>query len=148
MIKNERTETYNAIQQESRDMNESNDCVVKMVSLALTIPYSDAHDLCARYGRTERKGMYHHQWARLLQDYGVKIERMNPRHFIDQYPGEHSGLKNVTTHHMDRFSKVWADGHRYIITTRGHVLYVENGRNHDWTRGTAHRAVAIYRIKE
>ena len=55
-------------------------------------------------------------------------------------------LKGVTTHHMDRFNKVWADGNTYMVRIEGHILTVVNGVSHDWTRGRAKRVTNIWKI--
>ena len=65
---------------------------------------------------------------------------------IARYPGAHKALRNVTTHHPERFSDVWRDGKTYLMYTRGHVLAIVNGVNHDWTRGRAKRCKALYEV--
>lgn len=139
---------YQQQQVDSRTAGETNDCVVKMVAMALRVSYARAHALCAEYGREPRRGMFQYQWMKLLQDQGVVLEWVCFRDMIDQYPGVHSNLRNITTHHPARFNKVWDDGHRYIMTTAGHVLYIDHGRTHDWTEGRAFRAQGLWRIVE
>lgn len=139
--------SFTDLQKEARAADEHRDCCVKMIALAARIPYAEAHALCARHGRKRKQGMFDHQWKAALKEAGVEWERVDPRHFIDQYPGNHATRISVTTHQPDKFNDVWNDGHRYIFHCRGHVAYVENGVCQDWSRGRSLRAIAILRIK-
>lgn len=142
------TDKYQAQVQASSAFNERNDCVVKMTSLALQIPYFKAHDLCKAAGRQDGHGMKNIQWKPMLEAAGLKLERVDIWKQIAKYPSPHNTLKNVTTHHPARFNKVWADGERYIMVVDHHVAYIENGTTHDWTEGRSMRAIMIYKIVE
>ena len=141
------TTEFQRLRAETSIHQEDSDCVVKMTALALDIPYRKAHKLCAKYGRKPRKGMYPKDWLKMLKDSGLRLVERDPKHFINRYPGRHAtALKGVTTHHPDRFNEVWADGKGYILHCRRHVAYVKDGVNHDWTRGSAKRVIAIYEV--
>ena len=144
-----RTESFNAIDQASKMMNETNDCSVKAAALAFGVQYRTAHDHFAANGRQPRRGTFRTAitLAKLANAIGMKMTRVNPQDFIDQYPKAHRILRNVTTHHPKRFNKVWADGHTYIVFSRGHVGVVKNGVNHDWTVGRAMRVIDIWRVE-
>lgn len=143
------TSPYTKLASETKlAQSENNDCVVKAFALAAKITYNAAHKICAANGRKTGEGMYVGVWKPMMEREGnLKLVEVNERDFIDQYPTAHRILKNVTTHHPDRFNAVWADGNDYLIRTKGHVSFVGNGKLHDWARGRSLRAVAVYRIE-
>jgi len=141
-----KTELFNRHQAEANAMGEHNDCAVKALATVAGVEYSVAHGALRLAGRKKGKGTYANQIMKALALCDCTATRVDPQHFIAQYPGAHSNLQSVTSHHMDRFNKVWADGKTYLIFTRGHVLAVVDGVNHDWTKGRAMRAYAIYEI--
>jgi len=141
-----KTAAFSSLQEVSKAASENNDCVVKAVALASRTSYEEAHKTCQRNGRKQGKGMHNAEMFRAFEESGVTLERVFSSDFISKYPGNHKELKSVTTHHPDRFNKVWADGNRYLFHCKGHVAYVEDGVCHDWTRGRSLRVAAIYRI--
>lgn len=147
-----RTETFNAIDQASKAMNETNDCTVKAAAIAFNIEYAVAHRIFAEAGRRPRKGVLRFNvlkaYGKIAASQGKKLVQCNPQGFINQYPKAHQILKNITTHHPKRFNKVWRDGFTYIVFTSCHVGVVVNGTNHDWTVGRAKRVEELYRIVE
>lgn len=144
--KGARTFAYRVMSDESNKAKENNDCAVIATALALDIPYNEAHELCASWGRKNNKGMMTAALIAMLQKH-VTLTKVNAEDMILQYPKAHQILKSVTTHHPERFNKVWRNG-RYLLFCKGHVAYVAGGVTHDWTRGRAKRAWAIYRIEE
>lgn len=127
---------------------ETNDCAVRAVALATDTPYETVLDLLTRMGRLSRKSTQTSILERAVELLGYKMQYVPDHHFIRQYPRAHQRLKHVTTHHPDRFKKVWADGNTYLMYTAGHVLCIKNGTNHDWTRGRSCRSEGIYRVVE
>lgn len=127
-------------------LSENRDCTVVAVAAACEVSYDVAHDAMTKAGRKPGRGAYVHQTHKAIESFGFKLERINASVFIAQYPKAHQILRSVTTHHPDRFKKVWKDGHTYLIHCAHHVLTVRDGVNMDWTRGKAMRAVLIYRV--
>lgn len=140
------TEDFEALHADSRAHNETNDCAVKAVAAACNVPYADAHRVMKNLGRQDRRGTQLHITMRACQHFGFKMVARFAEEFISQYPKSHQILKSVTTHHPDRFAKVWADGKTYMFRTQGHILTIKNGRNCDWTRGRAMRCIDIYEV--
>lgn len=131
----------------SREFGENNDCAVKAVALAANVPYAMAHSTLELMGRKRRCGTYTFDTRRAMKALGYDMVVVDPSTFIKQYPKPHCDvLKGCTTHHMDRFHKVWANGKTYMIVVPGHILTVINGVNHDWTQGKAKRVQTIYEI--
>jgi hypothetical protein len=102
--------------------------------------------MLAQRGRKNGKGAYTHDIVNSLKAMGKTVKMVDPRSFIDCYPKAHRVLKSVTSHHMDRFNKVWSNGKTYLCFTTNHVFAVVDGVNHDWTRGRAMQVVLIYEI--
>lgn len=142
-----KSETYMALNKRSDELKEENDCAVKTLAVVAGISYDAARDMLAAKGRKARRGTIRIDLYDSVKELGFTSERISPQDFIKLYPSPHCKvLKSVTTHHMDRFPAAWRDGHTYIVHTKGHVLAVVDGKNHDWTRGSAKRVWKIERI--
>lgn len=140
------SDEYQELSRKTAEHNERGDCCVKMIALACGVNYETAHEACESAGRKRRQGMSFNQYEQVFTQFGFLMERVDPREFIDQYPSPHDTLKNVTTHHPDRFKDVWQDGYVYVLHTNQHVTVVINGRNHDWTHGRALRVKSIHKV--
>lgn len=136
---------YRTMAAESGRRKEKDDCAVIAVAMALNVSYEKAHRMCAELGRPDGKGMTTAALIILFKR-ELNLSEIKPADMIARYPKAHRILKSVTTHHPERFNKVWRDG-RYILFCNGHVAYVDNGVTHDWTRGRAKRVWKIYEIK-
>jgi len=146
-IKSSSTSTdFKLMQNEANLCGETNDCSVKAIALAAGVSYNVARDEMAKQGRKPRAGARTHQITSALKALGKQAATVHPANFIKQYPGAHKNLRNVTTHHPQRFNKVWADGKTYLLYTPTHVLAVVNGVNHDWTVGRAKRVTYICEV--
>lgn len=142
-----RTETFDKMMDESIKLNENNDCAVRAVAIACNRTYTEAHVMLKSLGRKSRSGTYRAQTKAAIAAFGCRITERLPAEFLVRYPGRHGlVLHNVTTHHPQRFPSAWADGKTYLLFTRGHVLAVVNGVNHDWTKGSAKRVTDIWEV--
>lgn len=142
-----RSEVYAAHLAQGRDMLERNDCAVRAVAAATGRGYDEVHAMFKAEGRRDAARTPNSMIWAVLKQLGFRTERRVDRDFIVQYPGSHAtALKSVTTHHPDRFPAVWQDGKTYLMFTPGHILAIVNGTNHDWTRGRALRAKAIFEV--
>lgn len=139
---------YLDMRTETIQRGERNDCTVIATAFAFGLDYDTAHAELAALGRTPGKGVYYSFFGveRIANKYGYRIERLNLGERIASYPGRAAALKNVTTHHPDRFPAAWRDGQTYLLFTAGHVLCVKNGRVLDWARGRALRVMFGYRV--
>ena len=139
--------TCKALGQDSIKFQEANDCSVRAIA-AIVGSYEAAHKMMLLHGRESGKGASHTSIFNALLELGLKTTRVSIRSFIEKYPTAHrNALKNVTTHHMERFPAVWKDGCTYLVFTKGHVLAVINGENVDATKGKAIRANEIYLVE-
>lgn len=126
------------------ELNERGDCAVRAAAIVTGANYVAMHSLMASLGRKPRCGTHDNITKDALARYGKKMVNISPESFLTRYPQPHARvLKSVTTHHMARFNKVWADGKTYLVWTSGHILAVVNGVNHDWSRGRAARVLKI-----
>jgi hypothetical protein len=142
--------TYAVLDAEARQHDERNDCTVKAVAAATGKPYAEVHALLARLGRKNGRGTSLTNMRAALTTLGFTRTLVNPADFIERYPRPHRDvLQSVTTHHPERFNKVWRDGCTYILFTSGwrHTLAVINGNNADWTKDRAKRIVEIWLVK-
>lgn len=146
--KQNKTYEYKRISAESAAHCETNDCVVQALSLITGYSYERVWSACAAAGRRPLSGMTLRQITKAISLLGCTARAVDPRSFIDRYPKAHRILRSVTTHHPDRFHKVWADGATYLFLTRDHAAAVVDGTLHDWTRGSSVRVMAIYRIEK
>jgi hypothetical protein len=144
-LRRQRTK-FDELEAQSAAHGDKNDCTVKALAVLGEIPYATARGMMAELGRKKGKGASTYNVLRALGALGKKSKKVPAEHFIGRYPTAHRILKHVTSHHMDRFADVWQDGQSYLCATNTHVFAVEDGVNHDWTRGRAFRVVDIYRV--
>ena len=142
-----KTSLFSAMQAQASAAREHADCAVKAIAIATNTDYDVVLAEMTRRGRKAGKGTPWWVIWETLETFGYKAKQVDVRReFIDNYPKGHQILKSVTTHHPDRFNKVWANGKTYLLCTRNHILAVVDGVNHDWTRGTARPAWAVYEV--
>lgn len=128
------------------DPDETNHCAVIAVASATGAPYAKVKELFRAQGRKNNKGSSYLWTAAVLRELGFGMIERPAANFINRYPGAHTALRSVTTHHPDRFSKVWNDGKTYLFRCRHHILCVKGGRNLDWSRGRAKRVREIFEV--
>ena len=138
-------EAYATRRKESETHGEHNDCSVIAVSVACGITYQEAHKAMAEQGRKNNDGSNPTSILKAIRMQGFHTESVEPCEIIDRYPGVHSGLRHITTHHPERFAKHWPSG-TYVVFTRGHVAAIVDGVTVDWTHGRARRVKMIYKI--
>ena len=126
---------------------EKNDCSVKAVAVVTGVGYEVARHKLEELGRQKGKDVFQGLIHEAVRQLGKKLTRVNVESIIAQYPTAHrNALKNVTTHHPERFNSVWKDGKTYIAHCSGHCLAIVDGENHDWTKGRAKRIIALYQV--
>lgn len=141
------TAVYKSLELDAIEKQETNDCGVKAMSVAYGITYEQALNESIVAGRRKGKGTPFAVFDVVARAHGFKLESVKPSEFIERYPGVHkTALKNVTTHHPDRFKAVWADGETYLLFSRAHVSACVDGVVHDWARGRAKRVWQIKRV--
>lgn len=137
---------YEDLRRSANELGEKDDCGVKAVAVACDISYEKAHAMLKEEGRKDRNGTAFRFTERVCAKLGKKLVRIHSCDFIDKYPGAHSKLKNVTTHHPRRFNSVWKDGKTYLFLTSGHILAVKDGVVIDWSVNNSLRVVYIYEV--
>lgn len=141
------TDKYRAIRMGSSELGETNDCAVVAIAIACNVTYAEAHAELERLGRRRRRGTFMHHTEQAVAKFGKKLERVEPRSFLDTYPGVHKGTHHVTTHHPRRFPQCFDKNKTYLFRTSRHILAVTGGVVHDWTINTAKRVIQIYEVK-
>jgi hypothetical protein len=141
-----KTDIFHSLSAAAASIGETNDCSVKAVAAVCGVDYLVAHEAMRKQGRKNRKGAMTWDIKQAVSSLGFVTQKIPSNEFIGRYPGNHKKLKSVTSHHPDRFNKVWADGNTYLVFTARHVLAVVNGINHDWSKGRALRATMILKV--
>lgn len=143
------TETWNALSKASDDAGEAKDCAVKAVAAVTGQPYEAVRAVLAECGRVARDGTYRSQTQAALKAFGFKGVWVDPQYFISQYRGVHKKVRCVTSHHPERFPVVWKDGNSYLMfvtRSRGHILGIVDGVNHDWSRGRRKHCYMLWQV--
>jgi hypothetical protein len=116
------TDKFNDLRHKATVHNENNDCAVKALAIVTDKDYSLVRNLLAERGRRPGKGTNRQDSWEVLERLGFTSVSVSPKQFIDKYPLPHCNvLKNVTTHHPDRFPDVWRDGNTYLLYCKGCV---------------------------
>jgi len=66
-------------------------------------------------------------------------------HKIKEYPKSFKG-KSITSGHMKKYPKVWADGKKYLAWTRNHCFAIKNGTKYDWSDNRSLRVEGIIEV--
>lgn len=123
-----KTSMFNAMQSQANAAKERADCAVKAVAIATNTDYNVVLAMMNKAGRKSGRGTPWYVIWETLNQLGFKATQVNVRdEFISKYPRSHQILKSVTTHHPDRFNKVWANGKTYLMCTKDHILAVVDG---------------------
>lgn len=141
----DRIDAYEALRLESRAAGERNDCTVIALAATCKASYAAALAALADAGRKRGKGVPTCVMEVAARALGFQFTRVPLTDIISRYPAPHNGLRNVTTHHPDRFPRAWPPG-AFLLFPRGHVSAVVDGRTHDWARGRALRVHYILRV--
>jgi hypothetical protein len=110
---------------------ETNDCVVKAVSLITEHPYERAHNHCRLNGRDSHEGC---EAFKMLEEAGVKLALIFQKTRYNNCP------YGKTVMNLSGFNR----NKKYIAITSGHALAIINGKVEDWTATRQHRVLWIY----
>lgn len=128
------------------EQGDRNHCAVVALAIATGMSRDQAYATHAAEGREDGRGVMPYVTIKLISEAGFDCTWVCPQYMIAQYPKPHcNALKNVTSHHMRRFPKVWSEG-TYLIETEGHIFCVKDGINQDWSINNALRAMNIWKI--
>lgn len=131
------------------EAKEKRDCMPKALTLLTGLPYDVVNDALIKAGRKPRKGTHWHVVHEAMSMLGYKLEPLGSayiRSIIDQYPGGHKTLHNITTRHPQRFPKAWADREPLLFDVGRHVAAFKDGVLHDWSCNRALRVDQLYRV--
>ncbi len=125
---------------------ENNDCAVVAIAAATGVPYAAAHAALKAAGRKDCRGTFIHQTQKALLALGFRMINVPMSSVIATFPSPHNNLKTITSHHPERFAKVWPRG-AFMLRSRRHILAIVDGVNCDWSKGRSLRGVDFYRIE-
>ena len=126
---------------------ERGDCTVISIAATTGRSYEDTHVALKAAGRVDGQGARLSVMRKAIDALGFTVTEMPKEMFINRYPKSHRRLKSVTSHHPERFNKVWKDGCNYIFINCKHALAVVDGENCDWSKGKALRVQRIWKIE-
>ena len=113
------------------ELNETNDCSVKAVSIACDVPYFVAHKALKLQGRRNRKGSLIPQIRRAFESLGFKTVQVKHK------AATVSTLANDSTVQQGF----------YVAVVSRHILAVVNGKIEDWSEGSRRRIESVYRVE-
>jgi hypothetical protein len=124
---------FSDLETQSRVFNETKDCGVKAIAVAMDVPYADAHRALKKAGRVDRDGTYHHMYQLAAKEFGKKFVAV----------GKKFNAKTVRS-----LETQLRPNKRYLILVSGHALAAANGKIIDWTQGRLHRIKCILEVQE
>lgn len=122
------SQNFATVKTESDRIGERNDCAVKAVSISTGVPYALTHAAFKRNGRRNRCGTQRHITMNVIDQLGFKV--------VPVYPQGRT-VKTVARELV---------GGDFLVTVRGHILAVKNGKVEDWTDGRQHRVREVYKV--
>ena len=117
----------------SYEKNESEDCTVRAIAITTGEGYDLAHYAMEEQGRKRGRGTSIANMKRVCDQLGYKMVRVERQ----TYAGR---AKTIIT------AARWGWKGAFIISTRGHVAGMVDGKVYDWADGTRKRINNIYRI--
>lgn len=143
------TPAYAAVVGAAATKGEDNDCAVRAISILSGLSYETVHDAFIAAGREVGKPTPWTVITAACAALGVTLKEVKPERTADiiaSYPGVHSALKSITTHHPVRFPKAWADQPAVMMDTGGHVAAFKDGQLHDWSVNRAMRVKKLWTV--
>lgn len=157
----------------SKALNETNDCVVRALSVATDISYPAMHEYLGTYGRKPRDGMSAFVYHAALKSLGYKLTKLEGPEYkyyrtwveghyrYNRKTGRHSWVndtyrtkrkksgpgKDYSAATVKTLAKELTEG-TYLVGTSGHVACLKDGEIHDWTAGRRHRIEDVYKVEE
>ena len=127
-------EKFSALQEASRELNETNDCAVKAVALVTGASYIEAHAALKSIGRKNRQGTF-------FDDTKTALKMLGKQHF-----NATNQFKSRTVRTLERELAKYKG--TFLIRVRRHVLACVDGKIIDWTAGRQFRVKEVYVVKE
>lgn len=134
-------------------IKDKNDCTVRALANAASIPYTEAHAALKNVGRKEGHGEHLNVYADAYAKYGFELVAFFGTTKASLGYRRRMMLKGVDVPlckgmSFGRMLETLKHG-RYIVTVRGHALAVVNGKVFD-THATSNQksVVALFKMKE
>lgn len=118
--------------EQSKRLNETNDCTVKAWSNVFDCKYDSAHTYLRKFGRTNRRGMKLSEIENALKSCTRSKIAFGPY-----------STKNRVT--VKQFCSKHPVG-RFYVCSRGHAFCIKDGVVHDWKLGPARQITFAARV--
>jgi len=142
-------ELYTRLRQEIKGDGAA--CAVVALAAVTGLSGKTVQEALFAEGRKPGRGTYKWQQERALQALGYKITKLGHKELMEivkTYPGKHSQLQNVTTHHPRRFKRAWENMPDALIFTESHVSAFVDGKMVDWTIRRSKRVLQIWIVEK
>lgn len=145
--KNAGSSEFKAIDKASDEMNETNDCAVKAVSLVTELPYKRVHAVYAKHGRKPRRGVKQAVTLAVLKELGYRT-RFNvgwkERSIKAMAKEKNYHVANLTTRQIKLFPDLFQAWGRCLVWTNRHISAMIDGQIHDYTEAKAKRVKTVH----
>jgi len=132
---------YSQMCEKANKIGETNDCSLRAITAITGADYEHVVALSYEFGRKKGHGTLNKVTMAILDKLGFKAIAFDSELLTCLYPGSHKKLNSITSHHPERFERVWPLEPKFLFSSHTHMWAVVNGRNIDWTEGRACRAV-------
>lgn len=133
------------------EVQEKASCSVIALSAITHLPLEAVRLALTKAGRKKGQGAKRDVIEKALKLLGydaIKMPRALYRGIINGYPGRHSNLSKITTHHPRRFPGAWAGKPDMLFLCPKHVCAFVNGEVADWTIQHSCHVEEIWTIKK
>lgn len=127
-----KNQTFQSLNNLTNEYGDSNDCVVKAITLITEEPYEKVHNFCRLNGRKFRRGC---NGIQMVKNTGMTLNQIYLR--FNKYSPAPYGKTVMNLRGLNPHKK-------YIIFTSSHMLAVVRGKVQDWTEDRQHRILSIY----
>jgi len=140
--------SYSKTNEASSKLNESNDCMVKAISISMNIPYEEVHEELRIAGRKSRRGTFMNTADTamdiLCRRYNKQYVQSSPRNLYSRLKGGPIIKGKIS---LKRISKVFPKGN-FILFTGSHASAMIDGHIDDWAEGRKKQVYRIWEIEE
>lgn len=140
-------QAYIDLRRQADQLGDKMCCAVIAVAAVTGASFELTQQAFIRNGRKPGKRTKNEITQKVLQEFGYAVEEVNREVFFARYPTPHNrALKNITTHHPERFNAAWKDGETYLLWSDGHISAVIDGALVDHAVGHKRRVVYIGKV--
>ena len=127
---------------QTRHDNDTKDCSVVAMSIALDKPYDEVHEVFAKCGRKFGQGTWQSTVFGVLYEFDVEYRRFN-RFEIQELCLKHLGIPDPT---FKQVVSILHPHRRYYASSKKHAVGIVNGVIKDWSKDTDRKVISLIEI--